>query len=63
MTPSSQQLVAKVPVILQPGQKGSVGIPLMIPSKIPTGLYTLTLAVYSGGDLIGTSTAELTVTR
>ncbi len=60
--PSRQDLMATLPITLQPGQKGSLNIPIRIPSSTPTGLYSITLDVYVGGIKIGTSTAQLTVT-
>lgn len=59
--PSQQNLVAALPITLQPGQMGSLNIPIRIPSSTPTGLYSLTLEVYVGGIKTGTSTAQLTV--
>jgi hypothetical protein len=59
--PSRQDLMATLPITLQPGQSGSFNIPIRIPTSTPTGLYSLTLDVYVGGIKIGTSTAQLTV--
>ena len=59
--PSRQDLMVTLPLTLQPGQMGSLSIPIRIPSSTPTGLYSLTMDVYIGGIKIGTSTAQLTV--
>jgi hypothetical protein len=60
-TPTRNDLMVTLPITLQPGQSGSLNIPVRIPASTPVGLYSLTLDVYVGGIKIGTSTAQLTV--
>jgi hypothetical protein len=59
--PSRRDLMATLPITLQPGQMGSFNIPIRIPASTSTGLYSLTLDVYVGAIKVGTSTAQLTV--
>lgn len=51
------------PVPIKVGADHSVNLPFHVPKKACTGLYTLTMESRVGGVLVGTSTAQLTVTR
>jgi ribosomal protein S30 len=51
------------PIKIKAGAHGHATIPLLIPSNACTGVYTLTLESYVSGQLIGTTTATLDVTR
>jgi endonuclease G len=50
------------PFQIQAGADRNANIPFHIPKYACTGLYTLTLESHVGGVLVGTTTAELTVT-
>ena len=50
------------PVPINAGAEKSANIPFHVPKMACTGQYTLTLAAYVEGVLVGTTTANLTVT-
>lgn len=62
-TPQTRTLMLTVPLTLRAGQTGSVSLPLPIAKSTPVGLYSVTLDVFVGGVQVGTSSAQLTVTR
>lgn len=50
------------PVPINAGAEKSANVPFHVPKEACTGQYTLTLEAYVGGVLVGTTTANLTVT-
>ena len=50
------------PIPINAGADRKANMPFHVPKTACTGLYTLTLEAYVGGVLVGTTTAELTVT-
>ncbi len=50
------------PVPINAGADRSANVPFHIPKTACTGLYALTLESYVGGVMVGTTTAQLTVT-
>jgi hypothetical protein len=50
------------PIPINAGADKSANVPFHVPKDACTGRYTLTLEAYVGGALVGTTTAELTVT-
>jgi DNA/RNA endonuclease G (NUC1) len=51
------------PIQIAAGAHGNANLPLWIPNNACTGVYSLTLESYVGSQLIGTTTATLTVNR
>jgi hypothetical protein len=62
-TPKTKTLMFTVPLTLKAGQTGSVSMPLPIAKSTPVGLYSVTLDVFVGATQVGTSSAQLTVTK
>ncbi len=62
-TPKTKTLMFTVPLTLKANQSGSVSWPLPIAKSTPEGLYSVTLDVFLGATQIGTSSAQLTVTK
>ena len=62
-TPRTKTLMFTVPLTLKANQSGSVSWPLPIAKSTPVGLYSITLDVFLGATQIGTSSAQLTVTK
>ena len=50
------------PVLINAGAEKSANVPFHVPKTACTGHYALTVEAYLGGVLIGTDTADLTVT-
>jgi hypothetical protein len=50
------------PVPINAGAEKSANVPFHVPKTACAGQYTLTLEAYVGGVLVGTTTADLTVT-
>jgi endonuclease G len=50
------------PIPINAGTDKSANVPFHVPKDACTGRYTLTLEAYVGGVLVGTTTADLTVT-
>jgi hypothetical protein len=61
--PKSKTLMLTVPLTLKAGQVGSVSFPLPIAKATKVGSYSLTLDEFVGATQVGTSTAQLTVTK
>jgi len=51
------------PVEIKAGGHGHATMPLLIPTSSCIGVYTLTLEAYVSGQLVGTTTATLNVTK
>ena len=51
------------PVPINAGAAKNANVPFHVPKTACTGQYTLTLEAYVGGALVGTTTANLTVTQ
>jgi hypothetical protein len=61
--PKSKTLMLTVPLTLKAGQVGSVSLPLPIAKSTKVGSYSLTLDEFVGATQVGSSTAQLTVTK
>jgi hypothetical protein len=62
-TPKTKTLMLTVPLTLKAGQTGSTSLPFPIGKGTAVGVYSVTLDVYLGATQIGTSSAQLTVTK
>ena len=62
-TPATKTLMLTVPLTLKANQSGNVSWPLPIAKSTPVGLYSVTLDVFVGATQVGTSSAQLTVTK
>ena len=60
--PLNSKYMGDLFITLQPGQTRSASFTHTVPDNIPPGTYTLTVNAYSGGILVATAQAKVTVT-